>query len=59
MPRRRDAEYHFAREAQEFRHAWRARSEAARQVHLQLANHHRANGLACLLAKPAGAPGSA
>lgn len=51
MATRPDAEYHFTREAQELRHAWRARSREARQLHLDLANHHRATGLACLLAR--------
>ncbi|WP_375287910.1 hypothetical protein [Sphingomonas sp.] len=46
-----DAEYHFSREAQELRHAWRAGSKEVRQLHLDLANHHRATGLACLLAR--------
>ena len=46
-----DAEYHFTREAQELRHAWRAVSDEARRCHLDLANHHRATGLSRLLAR--------
>lgn len=46
-----NAEYHFTREAQELRCAWTAASEEGRRLHLELANHHRATGLACLLAR--------
>ena len=44
-----DARYHFTREAQELRRAWRANCDRSRRLHLELANHHRASGIACLL----------
>lgn len=51
MAGRPDAEYHFTREAQELRRAWKAVTAEGRRLHLELANHHRASGLTCLLAR--------
>ncbi|RDE07188.1 hypothetical protein [Sphingomonas aracearum] len=48
--------YHHAREQRERRMAHKASDQRSRDVHLQLANHHKLEGLLLLLSRQEEAP---